>query len=244
MKSTVSAKSIFLDLIFPRKCLGCGILLSDDGNSYLCSPCIAAIVLKNSFACAFCKSQTISGKTCPFCRPQHFLDQLLVATSYVNPLVEKITKTMKYRFISSLAVDVASLMIKYLEPKISSLGLDNDLVVVPVPLHRLRLNWRGFNQSELIANNIANRFNFNFQANALARHRNPPPQAQIPDTNSRIENMNLVFKCIKPELVINRAILLIDDISTTSSTLDDCARALKSAGAKAIIGLVFARGEI
>jgi len=232
-----------LDLLFPRLCLGCEISLSDNNESHVCSACLAGIKMKNDFACAFCNSPVVAGTTCPFCRADHFLDRLFVATSYENPLVQKIIKTMKYRFVRSLADDMAGLMARYLERRFS-LGFNIDrgsTVVVPVPLHRRRLNWRGFNQAEIIGNGISSYLKLNFQ-NLLVRIRNHVPQAQISDRQSRIANATGISKCMEPELVQGKTILLVDDVATTGSTLDDCARALKAAGAKEVIGFVFARG--
>lgn len=232
-----------MDLLFPRRCLGCGILLSGDNESHICSACLAGIKMKNDFACAFCSSPVVAGTTCPFCRTNHFLDRLFVAASYENPLAEKIIKTMKYRFVRSLADDMAGLMVKYLERRLSSgFNIDrNSTLIVPVPLHRRRLNWRGFNQAEIIGNNVGSYFKLNFQ-NLLVRTRNHVPQAQINDRRSRIANAAGDFKCTKPESVQNKTVLLIDDVATTGSTLNDCSRALKAAGAKEVIGFVFAKG--
>ena len=236
-------KNWLLDLLFPRLCLGCEILLSDSNESRVCSACLTGIKVKNDFACAFCNSPVANGTTCPFCRASHFLDRLFIATSYDNPLVEKIIKTMKYRFVRPLASNMAELMAKYLERRFS-LGLNigrDSTIVVPVPLHRRRLNWRGFNQAEIIGNGIGSRLGLNFQ-NVLGRKRNHIPQAQISDRRARIANAAGIFKCARPELARDKTILLVDDVATTGSTLDDCARALKSAGAKEVIGFVFAKG--
>ena len=232
-----------MDLLFPRRCLGCEIWLSDNNESQICSACLAGIKMKNDFACAFCNSPVVEGKTCPFCRADHFLDRLFVATSYENPLVEKIIKMMKYHFVRSLAGDMAGFLTKYLERRfLLGFNIDRDsTVVVPVPLHRRRLNWRGFNQAEIIGNGIGSYFKLNFQ-NLLVRIRNHIPQVQISDRQSRIANATGIFKCAKPELARDKIIFLIDDVATSSSTLDDCARALKAAGTKEVIGFVFAKG--
>jgi predicted amidophosphoribosyltransferase len=81
----------------------------------------------------------------------------------------------------------------------------------------------------------------NFQ-NVLGRKRNHIPQAQISDRRARIANAAGIFKCARQELVRGKIVILVDDVATTGSTLDDCARALKAAGAKEVIGFVFAKG--
>lgn len=238
-------KNWLLDIVFPRQCLGCKILLSDEKESYLCPSCLAEIKIKNDFACAFCGSPVIAGLTCHFCRPAHFLDRLWVATSYENPLVEKVIKTMKYRFVKALANDMAGLMAGYLEKRFASdLGADRgSIIILPVPLHRLRLNWRGFNQAEIIGSKIGACLGLDFRQDVLRRRHHCTPQALITNREPRIANTKGVFECQKPEPVRSKIVLLVDDVATTGSTLDDCSRALKSAGTKEVIGFVFARGN-
>ena len=261
-------KDYILDIIFPRHCLGCDILLGNECQSYVCRLCLKAISFTNGFACAFCKSPVRAGKTCVYCAKNHHLDRLLVATSYENPLVEKILKAVKYRFVRSLADDVADLMIKYLEKRAGWLA--GTIEIIPVPLHRRRLNWRGFNQAEIIAEKIGWFFGWPSVTGAQTRTRNRGPQADMPDKLSRIENAKNLFQIYnnRPDFIhqevmtvksrildpyrdrdksidfTGKIILLIDDISTTGSTLNDCARALKGAGAKEVIGFVFARGKL
>ncbi len=228
-----------MELVFPRKCLGCDISLEDNGESIICTDCLSKITAESMPRCAFCDLNTPDGVTCTSCKPKHYLDQLLVTTSYENPFVEKIMKTMKYRFVKSLAHDISSLMINYLDKELAK---KENLLVIPIPLHRLRLNWRGFNQSEIIAERIGSHFGLELSLDTMTRKENSQPQASIPDRSSRLENAVGIFKCIKPKIVKNKDILLIDDISTTGSTLDECAKVLKSSGARKVIGFVFARG--
>lgn len=237
-------RNYFLDFLFPRYCLRCQILLTDLRGWYVCSSCLKTISLKSGFACPFCLAPVPAGKVCPFCKPNHYLDRLLAATSYGQPLVETMLKAMKYRFAKSLADQIGSVMIKYLKSKLISLNFEvRPPLVIGVPLHPRRLNWRGFNQSEILAEKIGKRFGWPLAPEILARKHNRKPQADIEDKKTRIENMINVFNCGNQQLVTGKRILLIDDVATTSSTLNDCARALKGAGAVEIIGFVFARNS-
>ncbi|MBI2669731.1 MAG: ComF family protein [Candidatus Yanofskybacteria bacterium] len=249
-----SFKEQFLDILFPRHCLGCDVLLGKEAVSYVCRRCLKTIPFTESFACTFCKSPVKNGKTCPYCIKNHFLDELFVTTSYENPLAEKMLKTMKYRFVASLANDIADLMIGYLKKR-AVIGLgpySTPSLVVPVPLHFKRLNWRGFNQAEIIGRQISNYLELDFAADALKRVKNKKPQADMPNRFLRIKNAQNVFKLNSihihhktiDDTLTGKIVLLVDDISTTGSTLDDCARALKGAGAKKVIGFVFARNKI
>ena len=245
----MNLRDLILDMVFPRRCLGCETLLSEETPSYVCPTCLKNISFVNGFACAFCKSPVRAGKTCVFCARTNHLDRLLVTASYDNPLVEKVIKAAKYRFVRSLTADMAGLMTKYLKNRAAWLTGRELITVIPVPLHRRRLNWRGFNQAEIIAQEIAGSFGWLSAPNILKRTRNQRPQAEMPDRLSRVENMRNVFEFQGSTLensfsLAGKTILLIDDISTTGSTLNDCARALKGAGAKEVIGFVFARARL
>ncbi len=249
-ESTISTpakiKNFFLDLVFPPVCLGCNSLI--DSNQYqnrnyrpgMCDKCRSTIVLQSSFACAFCQAGVVNGITCPFCRRDHELRQLLVATSYEQPLVKSAIKNFKYKFMQGLANDLGSVMSTYLQKQIERGVINlNNVVVVPVPLSAQRLRWRGFNQAELLAKHLAETFNLELVP-ALERTRNHKSQVEIVNRQDRINNMSDGFVCTSA-LVADRDILLIDDISTTGATLEACAQALKKSGASKITGFVFAR---
>lgn len=159
-------------------------------------------------------------------------------------------KTMKYRFVRSVAEDIGSLMFKYFEKRLAANYIIDpaSTIIVPVPLHTRRLNWRGFNQSEIIGSKIGSHLGLRLVAKNLQRTHNRKPQADMPDRQARIENAKNAFEFIPGNddvaSVSGKIILLIDDISTTGSTLNECASVLKGAGAKEIIGFVFARGKL
>ncbi len=241
-------RDTILDIIFPRKCIGCNLLLENKLPAYFCRECINSINLLGKTACAFCLAPVVNGKTCQFCIKKHYLDRLLVAASYDNPLVERSIKTMKYRFIKLLASDISELMSKHLKNQNSVEISKNprEYLVVPVPLHRQRFNWRGFNQAEVISANLSKELNLNLETNLLIRKTGSRPQAEISDRYSRIQNIKGIFQINKDmaSSAKDKKIILVDDVSTTGSTLDDCARALKECGVKEVIGFVFARGKI
>lgn len=239
----------FADLLFPRYCISCFQDINDAAHCYLCEACSRALPLMSITACAFCAAPVVDGRTCSFCRKTYALDRLFVAASYVHPCVERLTKTLKYRFARIAAHDVARLMLRYVaEKKIGKVFLPVS-AIVPVPLHPRRLRWRGFNQSELIARDIADALAIPLVTNAIVRVRHSTPQADIKDRHSRIENARGLFAladlAVKPLNAVSplqgKTVLLIDDLSTTGSTLDECARVLKDAGAFEVMAFVFAR---
>lgn len=77
---------------------------------------------------------------------------------------------------------------------------------------------------------------------ALIKHKNTSKQADIKDKLDRIKNISGAFKCISPELVNRKIVILIDDVYTSGATIHECARVLRSSGAREVWGMTVARG--
>ncbi|MEK7616164.1 MAG: phosphoribosyltransferase family protein [Patescibacteria group bacterium] len=154
-------------------------------------------------------------------------------------------KALKYRFVQVVASDIGAIMATYFEQRASLIGLDpKNLTISSVPLHPRRLRWRGFNQAKLIANAIGKELGLSVRHDLLKRTVYKSPQADIEDRVERIKNAENIF-AVGPLVAVRpltRTVLLVDDVATTASTLNNAARVLKDAGAKNVIGFVFARG--
>jgi ComF family protein len=121
------------------------------------------------------------------------------------------------------------------------LPVDSDYdVVIPVPLHRRRLLSRGFNQSALLAAAVTGKLRCRLDVASLIRVIATPPQT-AQDLESRRRNVHNAFAVRYPERVAGLKVLLIDDVLTTGSTANECARALRAAGAHAVDVLTIAR---
>jgi ComF family protein len=106
-------------------------------------------------------------------------------------------------------------------------------VVVPVPLHASRLAERGFNQSALLANRIASRWGAATAPRAIVRRVDTEPQASL-DRRARARNVAGAFAVRRGSFVRGDSFLLVDDVRTTGATLESCASALRSAGARSV----------
>ncbi len=233
-----------LDLVFPPRCVGCRIFDTAQPPRYLCKRCLGAIPLKRSYECVGCDVPTPHGLTCRACIRTWALDQLCAVATYSHPTIKAALHAYKYRFIPAVARPLADLMRRWLRDRTKrglSLFAANPLVV-PVPLHQRRYNWRGFNQAELLAHALAGTYQQVLRTDVLVRTKVGPQQAQTEDRNERLENVRGLFACPLPGIVRNRDILLIDDVCTTGATLNECARVLKDAGARAVAALVIAKG--
>jgi ComF family protein len=112
--------------------------------------------------------------------------------------------------------------------------------IVPVPLHTERLRWRGFNQALLLARPLSTRTGIPIDPHSLRRLRATRPQVELTGTERRA-NVARAFVVARPLAIRGRRILLVDDVYTTGSTVEDCSRALRAAGARVVDVLVLAR---
>jgi len=115
-------------------------------------------------------------------------------------------------------------------------------LLVPVPLHKDRRRTRGFNQAELITRTAAKHFNGKAEIApaALVRHRETISQVGL-SREERIENMRDAFRVVDRGRVAGRIVILVDDVMTTGTTLSECARVLKKAGAERVWAATVAR---
>ncbi len=116
---------------------------------------------------------------------------------------------------------------------------EHDLVI-PVPLHRDRLRWRGFNHAYFLAAPLARRLFLPLAATALCRKRATQPQVSLPE-RARLDNVRGAFGVPDYRRVAGRRILLVDDVYTTGATAAACAAALDRAGASVVDVLTLAR---
>lgn len=230
----------FLDLIFPIKCIDC-----QKFGDYICRGCLRTITIKKNFECIGCKRNTPFGQTCFLCSKTNYVDQLLIVADYGNPLVKKMLKFFKYKFIPDLKEPLSVLIRKYLKRLVLEKNFnifETNPLLIPVPLSPRRLNWRGFNQSELLAKGLVDVFQMEMANDVIERVINATPQADIKEREERLKNLNGVFMIKNGSKVFNREIVLIDDVCTTGATLNECAKILKVIGAKRVTALVVARG--
>lgn len=256
----------FLDLLFPIHCLGCGKNREELAarERWICPDCLAKIAPRGEQVCPKCKELSEGGKTHRFCRDDNFLDGLWAA-AYYNDFFKRAVHDFKFKFIKDISYPLSELVIKsiletqeygdfqnivlvnFSKDEEEGIYLDEDknrkteTILIPVPLHRKRYAERGFNQSYLLAKNIGERFSLPVREDVLSRTKNTKPQSKTINQEERWKNIASAFRCAKPEEVKGKNIVIVDDICTTSATLDECAKELKKSGAKKVWGLVVAR---
>ncbi len=230
-------KEFLLDILFPKFCVNCG-----REGSYLCSDCFFLIDVSERQYCPFCYPPKIvlDGRTCSSCRRFKKLNGLYSAVPYNSFMIKKLIHQFKYSYIKELAKPLSNLIIIHLA-NLNKLSNFNDFVLIPVPLHKKKLKQRGFNQSEEIAKELAKTLRAPILNNVLLKTKQTSDQVDL-KKEEREKNIKGAFFCQRPDLIFNRKILLVDDIFTTGSTMEESALTLKQAGAKEVWGTAVARG--
>lgn len=222
------------DLLFPIVCLGCE---KKEGN-WVCHDCRTAIPCVGVLCCPICHRETPYGLPCATCRPRSSLDRLVAVTPYHHTwIIGRVIETWKYAFASSLSTVPTDMIDRFFRLTPDIVGAPD--IVVPVPLHGRRFAERGFNQAEILGRAVAEKCTLPFR-HLLVRRRYTSQQARL-NREERIANVEGAFACTSDSL-LGKQVVLVDDVYTTGSTMQECARVLKGAGATSIVGFVVARG--
>ncbi len=238
----------FLDFIFPKRCVNC-----KKQGSYLCENCFIFLSFDVKSLCLICNKASYNGLTHPVCKSKYSIDGCFSAFPY-NKTAQKLIYNFKYKpYLKDLKTVLADL---FYESLIQNEDFNRELkignwVFIPIPLSDSKLKKRGYNQSEILAKELAKKFNIPFQ-NILKRVRDTKTQVGLSNIK-RKENIKDAFGILnlKSEILNhpsassgfrkNCSTFLVDDVVTTGSTLKEAANVLKRSGAKRVIGLTLAR---
>ena len=211
-----------LNFIFPLNCGACGALLEADYPGRLCEDCLRRIVYSRS-------------RVYPL---PEWLDDLFSCCSYEG-VIRDCIHHFKYRSREYMAKPLGAIMAECLESGMDTAGVD---ALVPVPLHWRSRARRGFNQSELLARELLSVYDGAVSTGNLVKRRNTLSQVGL-SGEERLTNISDAFLVKAPGEFEGRTVLLVDDVCTTGSTLNECARLLKSAGSLKVYGAVIAHGK-
>jgi ComF family protein len=227
-----------LDFFLPRLCLFCGEAVEPQAAAPLCPACEARVVRVQSPLCPRCGrlflNRAGSDRPCGFClkEPPPFAAARAAVVYEEDGLTGRAIKQFKYH----RRLEYLPLLRHWLtEPACLKFAAPCDLIV-PVPLHRRRLQERGFNQALLLARGLPGRV----LRHTLVRTRHTQPQTGL-NPRARRENVRRAFAVRGPEAVHGQSVLLVDDVYTTGATVRECSRALLAAGAREVRVLTVAR---
>ncbi|GAP11205.1 predicted amidophosphoribosyltransferases [Bellilinea caldifistulae] len=220
---------IAMDWLYPPSCAACG-----KKGERLCTSCQQQIIpIDHQQACPLCDLPAV-GHLCPDCQSQKPSFDLLRSYGVYEGALRQSIHELKYENDLALADTLCHLLISLYKQQNWTIDL-----ICPVPLSPQRLRERGYNQSALLAQLLAWAVSTPFNNKALIRIRETRSQVGLNAEQRRI-NVKNAFAA-RSKIVQHKAILLVDDIATTSATLSACAEALKAAGAEKVYALTLAR---
>jgi ComF family protein len=221
-----------IDLVFPKKCLGCG----REGR-YICPSCMKKAPLARPI-CPYCKHPSIDGATHANCSRKFGVDGLSSIWEYEG-IIRKVVMSLKYKRATSVGVELTEYLFSSLNTKV----LPPIQYLIPVPVHWYRQNARGFNQSVEVGGKIAEKMRLKFIPDLLIKTVQTKPQAGL-SREERRKNLkgsfvvNSTYKSLIPNL---DSIFLFDDVFTTGSTMFEATKVLKRAGIKKVWGITISR---
>jgi len=174
------------------------------------------------------------------------ISNTLSIVNYKNRLVKKAIQSFKFENNQQLSKLFAEILYDNLVEELSNLNLTinfNKPILITVPLSRQRQRKRGYNQVELIAEEIIKIDQGGFleyKKNVLKKVKNTPPQSHTKNKIERMKNLEGCFKVINSSIIKNQNIILLDDVTTTGATLSEAVRTLKFAQPKQIICVTLA----
>lgn len=232
-----------LDALFPPHCQHCG-----KAGAVLCADCLGTASAPEPPLCPRCgrslaPASRADAAACPTCatgRGPKTLTALRIAAVYEGVIRDAIV-ALKYRGQRRLAEPLGDLLAAELHTAMRQ-GAHADLII-PVPLHMERQRQRGFNQAELLARRCSSRLGIPVAAQVLVRQRATSPQVglSLAERHTNIEGAFAMSSQRAHTRLSGRHIVLIDDVSTTGSTLDAAAEALHAAAPASILGIAVSR---
>lgn len=229
--------SKFLDILYPShfKCLVCGCEIVSDGVD-ICDECLSHMVVVDEYSCSRCGGTLVADDTiCMQCKDLSPVFDKNYSVFVFEGYIKSLILALKY----SGKKYIASTLSEMLYDKYLDIGVDFD-IILPVPLHTNRLKERGFNQSELMLESFV-KHDLPVRGDVLSRVVDTPHQTEL-SRQDRLANLVGAFKLTDKQAVKGKSMLLVDDVYTTGSTVNECAKVLLKAGAKSVTVLTLCRG--
>lgn len=230
-----------IDLLYPPACWHCAAGLAAGAREGFCPSCLQQLQALVGESCTRCAAPvprySAAMERCPSCRDEPYTFTHTVAWGGYQSILRALILHMKHARGEPAAFHLATLLLDQVRTTLASWEVD---AVVPVPLHWSRRLWRGYNQAGAIAEVLARGLGKPYRPRWLWRREHTPRQFTVTPEERR-RNLRRSFAARLRPSETGPLILLVDDVMTTGSTADACARTLLAAGAREVRVAVLAR---
>ena len=229
-----------LDLLYPPRCVFCAALIpAARADGLICAACRDRLVFAASPLCPRCGQpagpSATSDRLCPRCRNERRYFRQARSILRYEEGVDRLVLDFKFRDHTHLRRFFGGLLREHFP--FSDARYDR---VVAVPLHPDRLRWRGYNQSLLLAREVASHLDLPVETTGFLRVKNTRPQVGLRGIERRT-NVRGAFRAERRAEWDGARLLLVDDVFTSGSTASECAKVLRAAGVAAVDVLTLAR---
>ena len=229
-----------VNIVYPNICLLCRRSINRDAQS-LCLNCISEIEKNIPPFCQKCGRHIYEANNelglCLSCQKSQLHFKRAFSACFYEGKIKGLIALFKYKGKTALSKPLANILTDFI--KQYRIPLQQIDAIMPIPLHSVRLREREYNQSQLLAREITKEFNLELDNHSLIRTKNTTPQIELND-KQRWQNVAGAFKLHKKQSVLDKRILLIDDLLTTGATCSEAAYVLKDNGAKEVYVLTLA----
>ena len=230
----MNVASALSNLFFPPQCFSCNKRIED--SAILCEKCSDELVRVKENLCVFCNKDTLGSLICEECKKEYPFDEVVCAYSFNLP-IQRMIHHFKYNEFKKIGTFLGYKLAEIISTY--SFISETDYII-PVPLHKTKKRFRGFNQSEIIAKAISVKLNIPILKNVLTREKFTQTQTRL-KKHEREKNVANAFKLENFGTIKNKTLLLVDDVLTTGSTMKSIVLLLKENLAKHIYICTLAR---
>lgn len=226
-----------LDFIAPKKCYSC-----KKEWHFICQECFKK-EQNHREICFVCKKNSLKFNLCQECRKKVYYDKVIICKYYNNTLTWQLIKEAKFFWKREILIELWE-YIKEIFFKNYNIFDKKDYIITFIPSHWLRKIKRGFNQGEYISKSFSEAINIEFRKNILKKIKNTRQQSKLSkiERELNLKDSFIINDKVKEE-IIGKKIIIIDDVISTGSTLNEVSKLLKNFWAKEVIWIAIASGS-
>lgn len=228
----MNIKDYLLNILSPPRCLGCNERMYVDTRALFCYECSKKYYRNDGTTCAVCGKPIYENRdtTCADCKTEKRWYIKNVSRYKYKDSIKNAIQNMKFKRRMWISFEFGRVLCKTVKKEYGDIPFD---MVLYVPMSPLREITRGFNQSCEMADIISSELKIPLNRKILYKKPGVKTQSGL-NRKERIENIRNAFYVRNKELLTDKTVLLVDDVFTTGSTVNECARMLKRNGALAV----------